>query len=361
MDFAFMCKERKKTAGVKVAIIGAGPAGLAAAGYLACEGYEVDVYDKQPLPGGLLLFAIPPWRIPPERVLGGVKKLEEVLGVKFLMRTKVYTGEGRHEEGDRFVDKKVALEDLLSSYDMVLVATGTWNSKIPRMPGIDLSGVTGALEYLYEWRLYELGYLDHKPYVPKRLVVVGAGYSAVDVAERGLKLGAEVYIAYRRTIREAPAGIYEVEKLKREGAVFMELVSPVEVLGENNRVVALKLQKMKLGAPDETGRPRPEPVPGSEFTLEADLVVFATGEAPTPPVSHEAAEKIGLKLNKDGTIQVNNLMQTSIPKLFAAGDVVHGPSRVGPAIRSGLKAAKFMHNWFTAKAGKAPIAYGVIG
>ncbi|MEM1699910.1 MAG: FAD-dependent oxidoreductase [Desulfurococcaceae archaeon] len=354
MNFAFMCREKTKAINAKVAIIGAGPAGLAAAGFLACEGYEVDVYDKQPLPGGLMMFAIPPWRIPPERVIGGIERLREVFGVKFITKTKVYYGESAHEEGDTLAEKHVNFEDVLSSYDLVLVATGTWNSKVPKIPGVSSKGVTTALEYLYEWRIYELGYLDRKPLSGKRVVVVGAGYSAIDAAEKALKEGSEVFIVYRRTIKEAPAGVYEVEKIKREGAIFMELVSPLEIIAENNHARGVKLQRMKLGPPDETGRPRPEPIPGSEFTLEADLVVLATGETPTPPVNLANAEKIGLRVNKDGTLQVNQIMQTSIPKVFAAGDVVHGPSRIGPALKSGLKASKYMHNWLSAKAGKTP-------
>lgn len=361
VNFAFMCRDKLKTVNARVAVIGAGPAGLAATGYLACEGYDIDVYDKLPLPGGLMMFAIPPWRIPPERVLGGVKRLEEVFGVKFITRTKVYHGEPGHEEGDDLVEKHVSFEDIVSNYDMVLVATGTWVSKIPKIPGADTRGVTTALKYLYDWRLYEMGYLETRPTTGKKVVVIGAGYSAVDVVERALRNGSEVYLVYRRTLKEAPAGIFEIEKIKREGAIFVELASPLEVVAEGGHVTGVKFQKMKLGAPDETGRPRPEPIPGAEFTLEADLVVFATGESATPPIAHSQAEKLGLKVQRDGTIEVNNLMQTTIPKVFAAGDVVQGPSRIGPAMRSGLRAARYMHNWFMAKSTKVPVTTPRVG
>ncbi|MEM3912955.1 MAG: FAD-dependent oxidoreductase [Desulfurococcaceae archaeon] len=352
MKFAFMCRDKKKNTGARVAVIGAGPAGLTASGYLACEGYDVDLYDKQPLPGGLMTFAIPQWRIPPERVVNGAKELEEKLGVKILLKTKIYAGEPPHEEGDDFVEKKVNLEDLINNYDMVLISTGTWASKIPRIPGVEAKGVTTALEYLYKWRIYEYNYTTTKPPLGRNIVVIGAGYSAIDAAEKALKTGAEVHLVYRRTIREAPAGLYEIERIKREGVTFIELASPAEIITENNVVKAIKFQKMTLGPPDETGRPRPVPIPGGEFVIEADLVVFATGESPTPPVKSSTAEKLGLRLNKDETIAVNALMQTSIPKVFAAGDVVTGPSRIGPAIRSGLKAARSMHYWFSAKTGK---------
>lgn len=352
INFAFMCRDKDKGVGARIAVVGAGPAGLAATGYLACEGYEVDVYDKLPLPGGLMVFGIPSWRIPPERVVTGARELESKFGVKFMLRVKVFSGETSHEEGDELVEKKVSVEDLLGNYDMVLIATGTWSSKIPKIPGTEAKGVVKALEYLYKWKLFEHGYTHEKPPTGKSVVVIGAGYSAVDAAERALKMGSEVHLVYRRTIREAPAGIYEIERLKREGVTFIELASPLEVVVENNVAKGVKFQKMTLGPPDETGRPRPIPVPGSEFTIEADLVVFATGETPTPPVESSVAEKLGLKLNKDGTIAVNEIMQTSIQKVFAAGDVATGPSRVGPAIRSGLKAARSMHYWYTAKTGK---------
>jgi len=352
MKFNFMCREQKPGPGAKVAIIGAGPAGLVSAGHLSCEGFNVDVYDKLPLPGGLMVFAIPHWRIPPERVKGGVKELEERLGVKFILKTKVYLGDKVHEEGDELVERWVSLEEILGNYDIVLIATGTWASKVPKLPGVEADGVTTALEYLYKWKLFEYGYVGNKPPVGKSVVVIGGGYSAVDAAERALRLGSEVYLVYRRTIREAPAGIYEIERLKKEGVTFIELASPLEVVTVNKAVKAVKFQKMTLGPPDETGRPKPVPVPGSEFTLEADLAIFATGESPTPPLSPAAAERIGLKLNKDGTIAVNEYMQTSIQNLFAAGDVVTGPSRIGPAMRSGLKASRFMHRWFLAKTGK---------
>ncbi|ADV64380.1 FAD-dependent oxidoreductase [Desulfurococcus mucosus] len=348
MNFAFMCKEKTGSTNIKVAVIGAGPAGLAAAGYLACQGYSVDVYDKLPHPGGLMVFAIPPWRIPRSRVLEGVRDLEKRLGVRFITRTKVYASpEPAHEEGDGFVEKTLSLEEIVGSYDLVLLSTGTWRSKIPRIPGSDAKGVESALEYVHGFRLYELGLAASKPFPGKRVVVVGGGYSAIDAAEQAVREGAEAYLVYRRTVKEAPAGLFEVERVKRLGVEFMELVSPVEIISENGAVKAVKLQRMQLGPPDETGRPQPIPVPGSEIVVEADRVVFATGETPTPPLpqSEEYMGRLGIKLKKDGSIVVNQIMQTGNPKVFAAGDVVHGPSKVGPAIRSGFYAARYMHNW----------------
>lgn len=356
MKFAFMCRERPPSNNIKIAIIGAGPAGLAAAGYLACNGYIIDVYDKQPLPGGLLLFGIPSWRIPRNRVLDGVRELEEKFGVRFVNRTKVYRGAPPREEGEEFVEKSVDLEEVINSYDYVLITTGIWRSKVPKMPGIDAKGVMTALEFLYPYRLEELGLPAHKVRA-NRVIVIGGGFSAVDAAEQSHRIGADVILAYRRTAREAPAGLFEIERIRKMGVEFMELVAPVEIVVENGVAKGVKFQKMQLGAPDETGRPRPVPIPGSEFVLEADLVILATGEAPTPPLPNDekAMAELGIKLTKEGTIQVNKLGRTDNPKVFAAGDVVNGPSKVGPAIRSGLYTARYMHNYIQASLLKTPL------
>ncbi|MEM4528368.1 MAG: FAD-dependent oxidoreductase [Desulfurococcaceae archaeon] len=350
MRFTFMCKEKPASINTKIAIVGAGPAGLAASGYLACQGYEIDVYDKLPLPGGLMLFAIPPWRIPRENVLTGVKELEERFGVKFYNKVKVYTGESTGEEGDMFVEKRISLEELVENYHAVLIASGTWASKIPKIPGIEAKNVLTALEYLLHFRLYELGLSSHPPLRGKRVIIIGGGYSAVDAAEQAVRAGAEVILAYRRTIREAPAGLFEMERIKREGVHLLELVSPVEIIVENGYSKGVKFQRMRLGPVDKTGRPQPIPVPGSEFVLDADLIVFATGETPTPPFqpSEDILKKLNIELSEDRTIVVNRIYQTKNPKVFAAGDIVNGPTRIGPAIKSGLYAARFMHNWLQA-------------
>jgi len=353
MRFTFMCRDKPESIGIKVAIIGAGPAGLSAAGYLVCHGYDVNVYDKLPLPGGLMIFAIPPWRVSREAVMGGIRELEEKFGVEFILRTKVYSGtKPVHEEGDEFVEKTVPLEQLLEEYDAILITTGTWRSRIPRIPGVEAKGVYTALEYVYQHRLYELGIRKEPPHRGEKVIVIGGGYSAVDAAEQAFKNGAETYLVYRRTVKQAPAGLYEIERIRRLGVNVIELASPVEVIVENGVAKGVKFQRMKLGPPDESGRPRPIPIPGSEFTLEADTVIFATGERSTPPLSpedKEALEKLGIELTKWNTIVVNNNMRTGNPKVFAAGDVVNGPSKLGPAVGSGLRAARSLDYWMRAR------------
>ncbi len=350
LNFAFLCNEKPSSIGKKVAVIGAGPAGLVAAGYLACNGFDVDVYEKLPRPGGMMVFAIPPWRIPRERVFNAISLLEEKYGVKFFLKTKVYYGESHHEEGDEFVEKNVSIEELVNNYDAILITTGTWRSRIPKITGSDAENVVGALEYVYKHRLKEMGYIDKVPYEGRQVIVIGGGYSAVDAAEQAVfDKAEEVYLVYRRTIAQAPAGIYEIERIKRLGVEVVELASPIEIIKQDNKAIAVKFQRMKLGEPDESGRPRPIPIPGSEFTLNADLVVFATGEAPTPPLleDKEVMEKLGIHVER-GRIVVDENYRTKNPKIFAAGDVVTGPSRIGRAIKTALYAARSIYNYLEA-------------
>ncbi|MEM1919387.1 MAG: FAD-dependent oxidoreductase [Desulfurococcaceae archaeon] len=344
MKFGFLCRERGGGRG-RVAVVGAGPAGLAATGYLACLGYEVDVYDKLPYAGGLMMFAIPVHRIPPDNIIDGVEDLKDRLSVKFNFKVKVFVKDNsRHDEGDDFVERTIPLDDLITSYDAVLITTGTWSSRKLGVEGENAINVITALEYLYRWRLYEEKLLPNKPPSGKKVVVVGAGLSAVDAAEKAHMDGAEVNLVYRRTAAEAPAGLYNIRHLVSLGINFVELAQPVKVLNENRVAKGLELVKMRLGEPDESGRPRPIPVPGSEFVMEADLIILAVGELPTPPFT-SGYESIAT--DKTGRIVVNEFHQTTITNVFAAGDVVTGPSMIGKAFGSGLRAAKFLDNYLT--------------
>ncbi len=351
MKFTFMCKQQATVPGrskLKVAIIGGGPAGLSGAGFLVCQGYDVYVYEKNPLAGGLMLFAIPSERIPPENVLEGIEELRDKYNVNFITKTKIYgNSKPREDEGDHLVEKIVSLKDIVDNHDAVLITTGTWQSRRLNCPGEKGPGVLTALGFLYELRIYEKGFTKHKPKLGDRVIVIGGGLSAVDAAFESLKAGAkEVILAYRRTIKEAPAGAHEIRKLINKGVKWMELISPKEIIRENGRVKAVVFQRMRLGEPDETGRRRPIPIPGSEVVLEADTVIEAIGEIPTPPFEDGY---LGLKLDKKNRIVVDEQYHTTHPKIFAAGDVVSGPSMIGPAIRSGLLAAKSVHLYLNAK------------
>jgi len=333
----------------KVAIIGAGPAGLAAAGYLVCQGYEVDVYDKLPLPGGLMIFAIPTFRISVRSVMDGVEDLRDNFSVKFILGTKVFRkDEVRHDEGDEFVKEVVDLKDIVDKYDAILITTGTWKSRKMGIPGEDSKGVYTALEYLFMLRSYDMGYIKQKPPRARKVVVVGGGLSAVDAAEESLLSGAdEVYLIYRRTINEAPAGPFEINRLRRLGVKWVELASPKRIIPDaNGQVREVEVIRMRLGEPDESGRPRPIPIEGSEFLIEADTVLEAVGEIPTPPMQQEY---LGIKLDRGGRIVVDERLRTGNEKVFAAGDVVSGPSKIGNAVSLGLKAAMNIHIYLTSR------------
>lgn len=346
MRYAFLCKNKSSKKG-SIAVIGAGPAGLAVTGYLSCLGYDVDVYDKLPYAGGLMMFAIPGYRIYPDNIVEGVEDLRDRMSVKFYFKTKVFArNQSRHDEGDEFVEKIVDFEDLVEKYDAVVIATGTWSSRKLGVEGENSVNVVTALEYLYRWRIYEEGLVSEKPPKGKRVVVVGGGLSAIDAAEKAMEEGSEVFIAYRRTIAEAPAGIYAINSLIREGVHFIELVQPLKITTFNNVATGIVLIKMKLGEIDETGRPRPIPIPGSEFTLDADLIILAVGEIPTPPFTEKSSS---ISLDKSRRIIVNKYYQTNIDKVFAAGDVVIGPSFIGKAFGSGLRTAKYLDSFLTYK------------
>mgnify|MGYP000577785568 CR=1 FL=1 len=289
-----------------------------------------------------MIFGIPEFRIPSSRVRKGVEILREIFEVNFIQRTKVYCGEKVHDEGDELVSNEVSLEDIVAKYDAVLISTGAWRSNKLRIPGEDLEGIYFALEYLHKYRLAEHGYIpkDSVPPLGKRVAVIGAGLTAVDAAIHAKLVGArEVYVMYRRTINEAPAGKYEIERMKSMDIKWMELVIPKTFIGDK-KVRAIELLKAKLGAPDASGRPRPEPIPGSEFTIDVDTVLIAIGETPTPPLKGEC---LGIKLDRRGRVLVDEKYMTSRTGVFAAGDVVTGPWNVGKAIGNGLRAARSIH------------------
>ncbi len=350
MKFAFLCKEKGKEGSGRVAIIGAGPAGLAAAGYLVCKGYDVEIYDKLPYPGGLMTFAIPSYRIRLETVMEGVRDLESNFGVKFHLSTKVVCGK-RHDEGDELSKNEVQLTDIINEFDAVLIATGTWQSRKMRIPGEDAEGVETALEYLFKVRASEYGFMSPPP-IPKRVIVVGGGLSAVDAAEVSLERGSEeVILMYRRSIQQAPAGVYAIKRLIQRGIKWMELANPTKIITDDKgRVKAVEAIRMKLGEPDASGRPRPIPIPGSEFVVEADAVIEAIGEYSTPPLG-EGCGDIGIQVDRRGRIVVDDNYRTGHPKVFAAGDVVSGPSKIGDATLLGLRAARLMHKVLSRRSG----------
>lgn len=302
--------ERLKPTGKRVAVVGAGPAGLTAAYYLGLLGHEVTVFDRFPRPGGMMLAGIPEYRLPKRLMEEEIKARMEEAEVQLRL--------GRTVE---------SLEEL-EGFHAIFVATGAHESVRLNIPGEDHPQVLDCLHLLSEVNLR-----GRRPNLGRKVVVIGGGNSAVDAARVSLRLGAkEVYIFYRRTRREMPATPREVEEAEEEGVKIEFLVAPTKVL--EGSPVKMEFQKMRLGAPDASGRPRPEPIPGSEFTVEADTFIKAIGQAVTVPSAFK------LDLDKQGRVKVNpESLETSRPGIFAGGDAVTGPASVAEAIGAGWKAA----------------------
>lgn len=346
MDFTFLCQTPPPKNGRKVAIIGAGPSGLAATGYLACMGYQVEVYDKLPKAGGLMVFGIPGHRIPGSNIEEAVKKLESDYGVDFKLCTKICGSEPMHQEaGDEYAYNYKSLGGRVQDNDAVLICTGTWKSRRLNIPGTDLPGVYSGLEFLFPVRAaqYDIARVNVPEIKGKKVAVIGAGFTAVDVIHSSMAEGArEVYHIYRRTRNEAPCGTLEIDLLEKSGAKCMELVSPVRIFGRE-RVEGIELARCRLTEPDESGRCSPLVCDGELFRLDVDLVVTAIGEIATPPFAHD----LGLEHVRKG--QVRWLHMTSMDSVFVAGDALTGPSRIGNAVYSGLKAAKSLDQWLSLK------------
>lgn len=335
----------------KVAIIGGGPAGLGAAGYLVCRGFEVHVYDMMPEPGGLVVFGIPEHHIPKEPVRRGVGELVKA-GVNFHLCTKVVCCSERlyNTRVDKILRKLVkhrkCLEEIINEYDAVLITTGTWDSRRLGIPGETLRGVYVALDWLLEFNLARLGYRKKSkiPRVKGHILVVGGGLTAVDVVETLVKYfkerAAGICLSYRRTRNEAPMGKNKFEKLIKEyNVTSLELTVPVRFSGLFHVREAV-LRHTMLYPVD--GGYKPVPIPGTEFKLKVDTVFIAIGEKPSPPFK---TERLGIKLNSDGTINTDEKYRTTKYKVFAAGDVRNGPSLIGPALKSGLDAAKYIEEF----------------
>ncbi|MCE4604477.1 MAG: FAD-dependent oxidoreductase [Aeropyrum sp.] len=329
------CKEIAPSTGKLVSIIGAGPAGLGAAGYLRCRGHDVIVYEMLPEPGGMMMFGIPDDRIPKDNIRKSVKELMEG-GVKIMLNTKV--------------GKDISLDEIINSSDAVLIATGTWKPRKLGAPGEDLPWVVPAADWLVEVHLARYGYLPWAkvPKVSGTLLVVGGGLTAADAVHVPLtypefKDGVKkVVLSYRRTRDYAPMRKNEFERLVKMGAEPWELTQPIEFYEENGKRI-VRLIRMKLEAGD-SGRPRPVPVEGSEFEAEFDWVLLAIGEVPTPPFSNGCC---GIELNPDGSIKTDENFMTTRTGVFAAGDVRHGPSLIGKALKSGLDAAAKVHQYLS--------------
>ncbi|MFH0860692.1 MAG: NADPH-dependent glutamate synthase [Candidatus Altiarchaeota archaeon] len=310
----------------KVAVVGSGPAGLACAGELARLGYKVTVFEALHEPGGVLVYGIPEFRLPKKIVKEEVNFLKDI-GVE--VKTNILVG------------RTLSLKQFLGDYDAVFVGVGAGLPNFLNVPGENLMGVYSANEFLIRVNLmkaHDFPEHDTPVKVGKRVAVVGAGNVAMDSARSALRLGAEkVYIVYRRSREEMPARAEEVHHAEEEGIEFRLLTNPIEILGSEGKVTGMKCLRMELGEPDESGRRRPVPVKGSEFTLNVNEVIVAIGQSPNPLLPQTARD---LKVDARGRVVVDDNLMTSIPGVFAGGDIVSGAATVISAMGQGKKAAK---------------------
>ena len=319
-------------AGKKAAIIGSGPSGLACAGELAKHGVQVTVFEALHVAGGVLKYGIPEFRLPDMIIDAEIENLKK-LGVEIRL--------------DTIIGKLFTIPQLVTDmgYDAAFVGTGAGSPKFAGIPGEAFNGVFSANEFLTRVNLmrgYRQPLYDTPVGMGKRVAVVGAGNTAMDAARVALRMGAEsVTVVYRRTRRESPARVEELEHAIEEGVVFQWLTAPVEITGdESGWVTGMICQKMELGEPDASGRRRPEPVKGSDFKIDVDTVIYALGTTANPIIAQTTP---GLAVNKWGYIQVDeHTNMTSIPGVFAGGDIVTGAATVILAMGAGKRAAQGM-------------------
>ncbi len=324
--------------GRRVAIVGSGPAGLHAAELLALRGHTVDVYEAWPKPGGLLYYGIPGFKLEKDTIEALVNRIEK-LGVVFICNTRV------NDPG------QPSVHDLLASYDAVMLAIGAGIPSTMGIPGEDLPGVWKSIDFLVATNLSnsDLPADTPIPYVEgKKVVVVGGGDTGSDCVRSAIRSGAaSVTLVYRRTEAEMPGRVEDRQFAREEGIQYEFLTTPVRFLaGPDGRVSQIEMQRMQLGAPDSSGRPRPVPQPGSEFTIDADLAVLALGFWPDKGFVKQVP---GLDSKKWGEILVDpDTGMTTRLGLWAAGDAVNGADLASTAMASAHRAAESMHRYLLA-------------
>jgi glutamate synthase (NADPH/NADH) small chain len=318
--------------GKRVAVVGAGPAGLTVAGDLVLKGHEVTVFEALQEPGGVLMYGIPEFRLPKEIVRAEVNYLRK-LGVQFVM--------------DYVVGRNSTIRELLDEegYHAVFIGTGAGLPSFMGVPGENLIGVYSANEYLTRANLmkaYLFPEYDTPPISRQSVAVIGGGNVAMDAARTALRLGADVTVVYRRAREQMPGRAEEIHHAEQEGVKFRLLTAPTRVLGDQrHRVVGMECIQMELGEPDDSGRRRPVAVKGSEFVMDLDTVIVAIGNKPNPLVPRTTPE---LQTTKWGTVVADpKTMQTSMPGVFAGGDIVSGAATVILAMGQGRLAAQAMH------------------
>ncbi len=317
------CPKCAQATGKRVAVVGSGPAGLACAAELARRGHSVTIFESLHEAGGVLMYGIPAFRMPKDIVQYEINHVKK-LGVE--IKTNYIVG------------RSVLVEELLA-YSAVFLGTGAGLPYFMCIPGENLPGVYSANEFLTRVNLMGANKFpenDTPVKVGKKVVVVGGGNVAMDAARVARRMGAEVTLMYRRGEADMPARLDEVRHAKEEGVIFMTATNPIAFLGENNTVSGVKAIRMELGTPGDDGRCSFYPVYGSEFVVKADVVVEAIGQGPNPLLLRMMPE---LTRNRNGSVAVNCLGETSIPKVYAGGDVATGAATVILAMGTAKEAA----------------------
>lgn len=323
--------------GKKVAVVGSGPSGLTCAGDLAKMGYDVTIFEALHKAGGVLVYGIPEFRLPKDKVVA--REIENVksLGVKIVT--------------DAVIGRSLTIDDLLSKegFSAVFIGSGAGLPRFMNIPGEQSLGVFSANEYLTRSNL--MGAFSEDSRTPimraKKAVIVGGGNVAMDAARTAKRLGAEVHVVYRRSEAELPARVEEVHHAKEEGIIFDLLTNLVEILAnEEGWVTGCKCIRMELGEPDASGRRSPVPIEGSEFTIDCDAVIMSLGTSPNPLIKKTTE---GLDVNKRGGIIVNEEEMTTREGVFAGGDAVTGAATVILAMGAGKAAAKGIDKYLTGR------------
>jgi glutamate synthase (NADPH/NADH) small chain len=328
----------KSSIGGKVAVVGSGPAGLTAAADLAKLGYAVVIFEALHAPGGVLMYGIPEFRLPKKIVQAEVDYIKK-LGVDV--------------KTDHMIGRLYTIDELFKrGFGAVFIGTGAGLPRFMRIPGENLGGIYSANEFLIRVNLmkaYMFPEYDTPIRVGKKVAVIGGGNVAMDSARCSLRLGAEeVWIVYRRSKKEMPARLEEVENAEEEGIKFKFLTAPIRFLSdESGWVTGMECIAMRLGEPDESGRRRPIPIEGSEFVMDVDTVVIAIGQTPNPIIQRTTK---GLKTTRWGTIIVKEKTgKTSKKRVYAGGDVVSGAATVISAMGAGKRAARSIHRYLMRK------------
>lgn len=313
--------------GMKVAVVGSGPAGLACAADCAVAGFDVTIFEAFHKPGGVLVYGIPEFRLPKDKVVA--KEIDKLIRL------------GVHIELNTVIGKTIKIEELQDEFDAIFIGSGAGLPVFLGIKGENLNGVSSANEFLTRVNLMKGFEPDAitPVYCGKKVAVIGAGNVAMDAARTAKRINGEnVYIIYRRSREEMPARGEEIEHAVEEGIELKLLNNPVEIIGENGMVTGIKCVKMELGEPDASGRRRPVPIEGSEYIIDVDQVIVSVGTSPNPLIRNSYAD---LQFSPKGTLMVNEeTMQTNIDGIYGGGDAVTGAATVILAMGAGRKAAK---------------------